>query len=463
MREARDEVRPPELGRVAPELARRGRHEALDHVGGLGPPRPAISVHRRGVGINGVDLAGDGRDVVLARQQRRVKIGGHRRREGGQVRAQVGDRLDAEADRAAGRVEREFGVGDVVAPVGVAQEGFAALGRPLDRAADLLGGPNAHGFLGVDEDLGAEAAADVRRDDAQLVFGRDADEGGQHEAGDVRVLARGVEREAFGALVVVAHRGARLHGVGDQAVVDEVELGHVGGAREGVVGRLAVAEVPAEHDVVGRDLVHGLAADASRRGGVHHGVEHLVVHRDLLRRVLGLRVGVGDHHGDVVADVADLALGQRRVRARLHGRAVHRMDHPAADQAAHLVGREVGAGVDRHDARFRFRLRGVDRQDAGVGVGRAQEARVSLAGAVHVVDVLSLAGDVALVFAAEHGGADAGCTHGFLRNGCGASRGRPCRRPGAAARGVRAARLIRPRWRGCRPEPPWLRRRPPPP
>ena len=120
-------------------------------------------------------------------------------------------------------VHRQLGVGDVVAAVGVGEEALAALGGPLHRPADPLRRQQADALLGVDEDLGAEAAADVRRDDAQLVLGRDADERRDHQARDVRVLAGGVEREAVGAAVVLADRGARLDRVRHQAVVDQLD------------------------------------------------------------------------------------------------------------------------------------------------------------------------------------------------------------------------------------------------
>ena len=70
-----------------------------------------------------------------------------------------------------------LGDDDMVAAMCVAKEGFRAVAGPLDGTTDLAGGPYADGLLGVDEYLRAEAAADVRRDDAQLVLGRKADEG----------------------------------------------------------------------------------------------------------------------------------------------------------------------------------------------------------------------------------------------------------------------------------------------
>src|SRR2546427_508365 len=84
-----------------------------------------------------------------------------------------------------------------------------ASGRPVDPC----GGPRRHHFLGIDEDFRAEAAAHIGRDHAQLVLGRHPHEGGNDEPRDMRVLGRVPEREALAAGVVLADRGARLHGV----------------------------------------------------------------------------------------------------------------------------------------------------------------------------------------------------------------------------------------------------------
>ena len=165
----------------------------------------------------------------------------------------------------------------VVAAVRVGEEGFGAVAGPLHRAADLARGPQAHDLLGVDEDLGAEAAADVRRDHAQLVLGRQADEGGQHQARHVRVLAGGVEREAVLPGVVVADGGARLDGVGDQPVVDEIDLGDVLGVGEGGIDGGLVAEVPLVDGVVGRLGVDLRLAGVLRGGDVDGGGQRLVV------------------------------------------------------------------------------------------------------------------------------------------------------------------------------------------
>ena len=172
--------------------------------------------------------------------------------------------------------------------------------------------PGANRLLGVDEDLRAEAAADVGRDDAELVLGREADEGGEHEPRDMRVLAGRVERQHVGAGIVFADRRARLHRVGDQTVVDEVELGHMRGLGESRVGRRLVAEMPVEDGVVGRGVVDLRLRRRGRLGEVGDGRQHAVIDVDLLGRVARLRVGLGDDDGDVVADVAHLAVRERR-------------------------------------------------------------------------------------------------------------------------------------------------------
>ena len=50
-------------------------------------------------------------------------------------------RVHAQADDLAVGVEREFGVGHVVAAVRVGEERLGAVGRPFDRAVDLLAPP----------------------------------------------------------------------------------------------------------------------------------------------------------------------------------------------------------------------------------------------------------------------------------------------------------------------------------
>ena len=108
-------------------------------------------------------------------------------------------------------VHRQFRMGNMITAMRVGKEALGALRRPFDRAAaDALGSPDADHFFGIDEDLGAEAAADIGRDDPQLVLRRQAVEGRDHQPRHMGILARGIKRVVIGARVIGADRGARL-------------------------------------------------------------------------------------------------------------------------------------------------------------------------------------------------------------------------------------------------------------
>src|SRR5206468_1176823 len=96
-----------------------------------------------------------------------------------------------------------------------------------DRPPDLSRRPDADRLFGIDENFRAEAAANVRRDDAELVLRRKADEGRENKPRDMRVLAGRVKDERIRALLVFADGGTRLHRIRDEAVVDKFELGDV--------------------------------------------------------------------------------------------------------------------------------------------------------------------------------------------------------------------------------------------
>ena len=238
----------------------------------------------------------------------------------------------------------------MVAAMGVGHEAFAALAGPFHRAAQLAGGPGDDGFLGVVVDLGAEAAADVRGDDAQLVFRDVQHEGAHQQPDDVRVLAGGVEGEIARGGVEVAERDARFHGVGDQAVVGQVELYDLGGVGEDAIDHGLVADDPVVADVAGDAVMHLGRAGGDGIGQVGDGGQVRVVDVDQFGGVLGLLLGFGDHDGDRVADMAHLADRDHRMRRFGHRRAVLVVDLPAAGNAADIFRRHVGADEDPHDA-----------------------------------------------------------------------------------------------------------------
>jgi hypothetical protein len=257
------------------------------------------------------------------------------------------------------------------------------------------------------EDLRAEPAADVGGDDPQLVLGDVQRERAHQQPDHVRVLRRGVQRVVIGGGVVVADRGARLDRVGREPVVGQVELDDVGRLGERGVGRRQIAEVP-----VVAQVALGLVVDQRRRrldrvGEQADRGQHVVVDVDQTGGRLGRGLGRRDHHGDRIADVADLALGERGVRRLDHGRAVLVLDQPAARQPAEPVGGDVVAGEHSDHAGGGLGGGGVDLLDLGVRVHRAHEHGVGLVRQDNVVDVVALAEQEPTIFLALDGCADA--------------------------------------------------------
>jgi len=113
--------------------------------------------------------------------------------------------------------------------------------------------------------------------------------------------------------------------------------------------------------------------------------QHRVIDFDFLSRIARLRQRLGEHHRDRIADMAGLAIGERRMRRHFHRRAVLGMDHPAADQIADLVVGELDAGEHGKPRPASPRPLSVDGFYRGMRVRRANEVGVSLTGPIDVV------------------------------------------------------------------------------
>ena len=311
------------------------RHQSLNQVSGLRSASAAVGVHRRGVGEPGVHFHVDQRAGVLARQERGVQNRGHGRGEGRQIGAQIGVGVHPHGQEFAVLVHRHFGVADVVAAVRVGQERLGTLAGPFDAAVDLLGSPGQRHIFGVEVNLGAKTATHVGGDHTHFVLGQAQHKGRHQQALDVRVLVRHVQHVLFGGAAVAANGGARLHGVGHQAVVDEVELGDMGRATESGVHQVFVAQRPFVAMVVGGGVVQlGTSGCVSH---VHHSAQGFVIDHHGFGGVFGLLYRLGNHHGYLVTHVAGFTQGQHRVGRLVHGFAVGAGDQPAAGQSAHLA------------------------------------------------------------------------------------------------------------------------------
>ena len=119
---------------------------------------------------------------------------------------------------------------------------------PFDRQAGDDRGDGGADIARIGADLVAEAAADVGRDDVDLLLGQAGDQR-DDRADDVRRLERAVDRQVAGDLVEAADRLAGLERAGVDALVAQQVLGRHLRLGEGRVGQLAVADRPGE-DVV---------------------------------------------------------------------------------------------------------------------------------------------------------------------------------------------------------------------
>ena len=106
-------------------------------------------------------------------------------------------------------VERQPRGRDVVAAVAVGEEMLGALRHPVHRLAQLLGRDGGQRIFAIGKQLGAEAAADIRRDDAHLVRRKPHHLAADDVADDVRALA--AERERVALAVEFGDDAARIH------------------------------------------------------------------------------------------------------------------------------------------------------------------------------------------------------------------------------------------------------------
>ena len=326
---AADEVLHAQLGRIHAELLRQDVHGALDAVGGLGDAeRAAIGdAARRLVGVDAVDRAVGDREVVGAgddvEEPGRPLAGIGAGVEG----AVVGQHMHAQA-----RDLAVLGRGDLRGHVVVAREGggrqiLDPVLDPLHRPARHDRGDDGADIAGIGADLVAEAAADIGRDDVDLVLG-DLRDQRRHRADDVRRLEGAPHRQLALDLVEGGDALAGLERAGMDALIGDQLLDRHFRLLEGRVRRLLVAHLPGEDVVVVLALAVGavglvLDVFAQDRRARRHRLEGIDEHRQLL--VLDLdqlgRVGrdiavLGDDEGDFLVLVQHLLLGQDGLQRR---------------------------------------------------------------------------------------------------------------------------------------------------
>ena len=282
---AADHVSSAELQAVDAEVFRRGIDQPLDHERRFRPPGAAIGRGRLAVAQRAPDLdMGRGRPVDAGERAQIV----HRRTraERREIGADIDHGSDAEADEAVISVERQLRIGDVVAPVIVAQMAFRAFAHPADRTPEPARRPQRQQIFRIDVGLDPEAAADIVDLDMDALLVDPEHPVGENRADDEGVLHRRAQEEAARAGIVAGETTARLHRVGEHAGQDESTPDHIARAREGGVGRRAVADLVDEAFVVRAAVEHDRRAVLQQVGGPGDRRERFVVDRHDLGGVL---------------------------------------------------------------------------------------------------------------------------------------------------------------------------------
>jgi len=406
----RDHVEPPELCAIEAALAGRGVDKPLEDIDRLTEARSARDAGRRGVGEHGRDLEADGGKGVNGALEMNILVGLQAAGHIGHVGADIGDACHAQRQEFAGRVERQGGAGLLVTGVMLGEKAFAAGRDPLHRPTDAPGGPQDQHMLGVNEVLGAKAAADVGRDEPHLRRRRSERLGGV-VAIAMDVLAGDMQRVAPARRVVEPDAAARLHRIGDDAVIVEVELDHMCRRLEGGVDGRMIAGPPLEADIARHIRCKLWRAWSTSGGSGRHRRQRHIVDRDQLGGIerQGLRLGGDERHR--LADEAHLAAGQQRLQ--VEGEFFARLDigFGIGPQGPQPIGVRIRGGQHRQHAGCGAGGCGVDRADQRMGVRRTQHDCVDEAVEAQIVEIGALTGDETRILAPSRRVADhrSGC------------------------------------------------------
>ncbi len=277
---------------------------------------------------------------------------------------------------------------------------LTAVADPRDRFAEAARRLHDERIFAIHHVLGAEAAADVLGDDAQLLRWQLQDHVAQDHLDDVHALAAKFERDLAGRLVDVGAGRARLHVIGDDARVDDLEARLARGGRENRVGLGLVADMRVIGDISGR------AVEQPRRAGPH-GLLHvdergqrLPFDRRRLDGVAGLGGGLRDDHRDNVADMIDLGPGDDGIRLQRRLRAVGVLNRRQARQPAETF--KVLGRIDRAHARHGANRGQIAYRETGAAIGAAHEGRLQRRPVAGVRRIAALPGDQPHVLDALH-------------------------------------------------------------
>ncbi len=295
----------------------RGRlvHQPLDGNCNDRARNTAVRRHGAGVGEDGTRGAGIFTNIVGARHLRH----GHERlhpagRRIAGISTDIGENVGGKRDQSRIGIKAAFESDMLIATVKTCDQILAPVLQPGDRGPQPAREPGDDDELRAKRHLLPEAAADIRRDHAQIGF-RHSDQLGNNGAHHVRRLGGAGERHTPAAAIPCRMRRTRLERQGVLAAGADLDPDAPMRARHGRIDSCGF-EPRIDHDIVRRLRVN-------TRGARSHGVpragdrrHRLDLDVDQIGQILGLLLGRREHRRDRFSDKAHHISCQHRLTDR---------------------------------------------------------------------------------------------------------------------------------------------------
>ena len=294
-------------------------------------------------------------------------------------------------------------VPELVALLGGGDEMLAAILDPLHRRLQAQRGEGDDGLFGIEHQLRPEAAAHIGGHDADAVFVHPQQVAEDALAG-MGCLGGAPHGQAFVHRVVARQHAPAFHGLGDAPVLPVALADDMGGGGEDA-GVVAITQLKFRHQIARCVEMRRGGAGLQRGPAIGHGDKLVVMHHHQIRRIFG-HIGIaGDHGDDGLAHMDGFGLRQNGAMQLLPIGGAWQGD---AQQSVGEMGRDVGHGPDRHDARKGFGGSRIDARDQRMGVLAAHEGHMQGPGKGQVIHIAAGANQQGAIFEARDVGADDG-------------------------------------------------------
>ena len=253
---------------------------------------------------------------------------------------------------------------------------------------------------------------------------------------DMNSLAGNMRGVTILTRIVQPDHAARLHRVGDNAVIVQPQPHHMGGRAERGIHGGGVSRAPVHAQIAGHLLRHFRRAVGPGRIRIGYRRQGSVADLDQLGGVqrLGLRLRDDQHHR--LPGETHLSGGQQRLRQKGERLPGLRIGLHAGAHRLQPVRLRVRAGQHRQHPRRRPRGVGIDPPDPCMGVRGAQQHGMSQAVETEIIQIPALANQEAGILSPPGGVTDGGkfrhclCLPGFLIARLTVCRQMTMRRPG---------------------------------